>query len=75
MQDYTGTPSLVDLGSMRDTVAHIGGDINKINPLIPIDLIIDHSIQVDVYGTNDAKQKNTELEIKRSIERYEFLRC
>lgn len=74
MQDYTGAPSLVDLGSMRDTVAHTGGDINKINPLIPIDLIIDHSIQVDVYGTNYAKQKNTELKIKRNIERYEFLR-
>lgn len=67
MQDYIGVPALVDLASIRDTIAHIGGDINKINTLIPIDLIIDHSIQVDVYGTNAAKQKNTELEIKCNI--------
>ncbi|KJV76407.1 aconitase family protein [Orientia tsutsugamushi str. TA716] len=74
MQDYTCVPELVDLAYMRDTVAHIGGDIKKINLLIQIDLIIDSSIQVDVYCTNDAKQKNTELEIKCNIERYEFLR-
>ncbi|KJV51841.1 putative aconitate hydratase 1 [Orientia tsutsugamushi str. Gilliam] len=72
MQDYTGAPSLVDLGSMRDTVAHTGGDINKINPLIPIDLIIDHSIQVDVYDTNYAKQKNTELKLNATLKDMNF---
>ncbi len=74
MQDYTGVPALVDLASMRDILAKIGDNPSKINPLIPVDLIIDHSVQVDVYGTDNALQQNTVLEIQRNKERYEFLR-
>jgi len=74
MQDFTGVPAVVDLAAMRDAVAAMGGDPKKINPLVPVDLVIDHSIQVDFSGTSDALQKNTEVEFRRNRERYEFLK-
>ncbi|MBN8828066.1 MAG: aconitate hydratase AcnA [Sphingobacteriia bacterium] len=74
MQDFTGVPAVVDLAAMRDAVKALGGDPNKINPLAPVDLVIDHSVQVDIYGTKDAFEKNVELEMERNIERYEFLK-
>jgi aconitate hydratase len=74
LQDFTGVPAVVDLASMRTAMKALGGDPLKINPLIPVDLVIDHSVQVDFYGTNDALFKNAELEFERNRERYEFLR-
>ena len=74
MQDFTGVPAVVDLAAMRDAVAKIGGDPKKINPLVPVDLVIDHSVQVDHYGNKDAYQKNVDLEFERNAERYEFLK-
>jgi aconitate hydratase len=74
MHDLTGLPAVVDLAAMRDAVAGLGGDPRIINPLIPADLVIDHSIQVDVFGRPDAIQRNTELEFQRNRERYEFLK-
>lgn len=74
MQDYTAVPVLVDLASMRDEVAQAGGDPELINPVIHTDVIIDHSIQVDTYGTNKAYDTNMSNEFDRNIERYEFLR-
>ncbi len=74
MQDFTGVPAVVDLAAMRDAIAASGGDPEKINPLSPVDLVIDHSIQVDFSGTGDARAKNEEIEFKRNKERYEFLR-
>jgi aconitate hydratase len=74
MQDFTGVPAVVDLAAMRDAMRHLGGDPSKINPLVPVDLVIDHSVQVDFFGSADAFAKNVELEYERNKERYEFLR-
>jgi len=74
MQDFTGVPAVVDLAAMRSTVARLGGDPKKINPLVPVDLVIDHSIQVDFFATSDALNRNTEMEFLRNKERYEFLK-
>ena len=74
MQDFTGVPAVVDLAAMRDAMAKMGGDPNKINPLQPAELVIDHSVQVDAFGRPDAMRINTELEYERNQERYQFLR-
>ncbi|HMZ52338.1 MAG TPA: aconitase family protein, partial [Candidatus Sumerlaeota bacterium] len=74
LQDFTGVPAVVDLAAMRDAVKKIGGDPARINPLIPCDLVIDHSVQVDFFGTSDALQKNEAVEFQRNNERYEFLK-
>src|ERR1700759_2057942 len=74
MQDFTGVPAVVDLAAMRDAMGDMGGDPNKINPLVPAELVIDHSVQVDVFGSHSAFQKNAELEFERNRERYAFLR-
>ena len=74
MQDFTGVPAVVDLAAMRSAVARLGGDPKKINPLVPVDLVIDHSIQVDFFATADALNRNTEMEFLRNKERYEFLK-
>ncbi len=74
LQDFTGVPGVVDLAAMRSAVARLGGDPKKINPLVPVDLVIDHSIQVDFFATADALQRNTEVEFQRNRERYEFLK-
>ena len=74
MQDFTGVPAVVDLAAMRDAMVALGGDPKKINPLSPVDLVIDHSVSVDYYGTKDAMGKNMEMEFKRNGERYAFLR-
>jgi len=74
MQDFTGVPAIVDLAAMRDAMQAMGGDPNKINPLVPAELVIDHSVQVDVFGTALAFQRNAELEFERNKERYSFLR-
>jgi aconitate hydratase len=74
MQDFTGVPAVVDLAAMRAAVARLGGDPKKINPLVPVDLVIDHSIQVDFFATADALTRNTEVEFQRNRERYEFLK-
>jgi aconitate hydratase len=74
MQDFTGVPAIVDLAAMRDAMSELGGDAEKINPLVPAELVIDHSVQVDVFGTRQAFQRNAELEFERNQERYAFLR-
>ncbi len=74
MQDLTGVPAVVDLAAMREAMKRLGGDPKKINPLAPVDLVIDHSVQVDYFGTADALHKNSEIEFQRNIERYAFLR-
>ena len=74
MQDFTGVPAVVDLAAMRDAMRHLNGDPAKINPLVPVDLVIDHSVMVDFFGSADAFKKNVELEYERNKERYEFLR-
>jgi aconitate hydratase len=74
MQDFTGVPCVVDLAAMRDAMTKLGGDPAKINPLIPVDLVIDHSVMVDEFGTPHAFEDNMDLEYARNIERYEFLR-
>jgi aconitate hydratase len=74
LQDFTGVPCVVDLASMRDAMAELGGDANKINPLQPVELVIDHSVQVDAYGSEAALQINLDLEFERNNERYEFLK-
>ena len=73
MQDFTGVPAVVDLAAMRSAVARLGGDPRKINPLIPVDLVIDHSVQVDFFASPDALRRNAEIEFQRNWERYEFL--
>jgi aconitate hydratase len=73
MQDFTGVPAVVDLAAMRSAVSRLGGDPKKINPKVPVDLVIDHSVQVDFFATSDALQRNSELEFLRNRERYEFL--
>jgi aconitate hydratase len=74
MQDFTGVPAVVDLAAMRDAMARMGGDPAKINPLAPAELVIDHSVQVDAFGTRDAFRVNAEREFERNEERYAFLR-
>ena len=74
MQDFTGVPAIVDLAAMRDAMDELGGDPAKINPLVPVELVIDHSIQVDVFAERLAFQRNAELEFERNRERYAFLR-
>ncbi len=74
MQDFTGVPAVVDLAAMRSAVARLGGDPKKINPLVPVDLVIDHSVQVDFFATADALRRNAEVEFQRNRERYEFLK-
>src|SRR5579875_3990936 len=74
MQDFTGVPAIVDLAAMRDAMGEMGGDQAKINPLVPAELVIDHSVQVDEFGTPRAFQRNAELEFERNRERYAFLR-
>jgi aconitate hydratase A / 2-methylisocitrate dehydratase len=74
LQDFTGVPCVVDLAAMRDAVKRLGGDAKKINPLVPVDLVIDHSVQVDVFGNVTALERNAEIEFERNRERYEFLR-
>ncbi|RTL62728.1 MAG: aconitate hydratase AcnA [Hyphomicrobiales bacterium] len=74
MQDFTGVPAVVDLAAMRDAMSNLGGDPSKINPLVPVDLVIDHSVMIDYFGTPQAFEKNVELEYERNKERYEFLR-
>ena len=73
-QDFTGVPLVVDIAAMRTAVAELGGDASMIEPLVPVDLVIDHSIQVDAYGTENAFQFNTQREFERNKERYEFLK-
>ncbi|ONK72669.1 uncharacterized protein A4U43_C04F21850 [Asparagus officinalis] len=74
LQDFTGVPAVVDLACMRDAMNKLGGDSNKINPLVPVDLVIDHSVQVDVAGSANAVQANMELEFQRNKERFGFLK-
>ncbi len=74
MQDFTGVPAVVDLAAMRDATKNLGADPKKINPLVPVDLVIDHSVMVDKFGTPSAFKQNVELEYQRNGERYEFLR-
>ncbi|MEY4855570.1 MAG: aconitate hydratase, partial [Gemmatimonadota bacterium] len=74
LQDFTGVPCVVDLAAMRDAMVALGGDPTKINPLQPVDLVIDHSVQVDEYGTDASLLINTELEFERNLERYQFLK-
>ena len=74
MQDFTGVPAVVDLAAMRDAMAEMGGDPSKINPLSPAELVIDHSVQVDAFGTRDSFRVNAEREFERNQERYAFLR-
>lgn len=74
MQDFTGVPAIVDLAAMRDALKKLGGDSALINPQIPVDLVIDHSVQVDAYGTKDALSTNVSLEMQRNRERYAFLK-
>jgi aconitate hydratase len=74
MQDFTGVPAVVDLAAMRDAMKNLGGDPKKINPLVPVDLVIDHSVLVNFFGTNDAFKKNVIEEYKQNQERYRFLK-
>lgn len=74
MQDFTGVPAVVDLAAMRDGIKALGGDAKKINPLVPVDLVIDHSVMIDEFGTPRAFQRNVELEYERNMERYQFLK-
>jgi aconitate hydratase len=74
LQDFTGVPAVVDLAAMRAAMQRLGGDPAKINPLVPVDLVIDHSVQVDVFGNPEALQRNADIEFARNRERYEFLR-
>ena len=74
LQDFTGVPAVVDLAAMRDALLGLGGDPRKVNPLVPVDLVIDHSVMVDVSGTASSLQQNVDIEFERNGERYEFLR-
>ena len=74
LQDFTGVPAIVDLASMREALEALGGDPERINPLQPVDLVIDHSVQVDAFGAADALARNVALEYERNRERYQFLR-
>src|SRR5579862_5383996 len=74
LQDFTGVPAVVDLAAMRDAIRKLGGDPKKINPLLPAELVIDHSVQVDKFGSANAFAFNADLEMQRNVERYAFLR-
>ncbi|GIT03048.1 MAG: hypothetical protein CM1200mP28_03070 [Deltaproteobacteria bacterium] len=74
LQDFTGVPAVVDLAALRSAVVEMEGDPAVINPRVPVDLVIDHSIQVDVFGSSDALKNNMDIEFKRNRERYEFLK-
>jgi aconitate hydratase len=74
LQDFTGVPAVVDMAALRDAMIRMGGDPKKINPLVQCDLVIDHSVQVDYFGTGEALQKNVDLEFERNLERYQLLR-
>ncbi len=74
MQDFTGVPAVVDLAAMRDGIKGLGGNAQKINPLVPVDLVIDHSVMIDDFGNPRAFQRNVELEYERNMERYQFLK-
>src|SRR6266699_3162729 len=74
LQDFTGVPLLVDLAAMRSAVARLGSDPKMIEPLVPVDLVVDHSVQVDFFGSARALQLNLEMEFKRNRERYQFLK-
>src|ERR687890_2713606 len=74
MQDFTGVPCVVDLATMREAVASLGGDPHGVNPLAPAELVIDHSVVADLFGTPDSFTRNVELEYERNHERYQFLR-
>src|SRR3954467_4779866 len=74
LQDFTGVPCVVDLAAMRSAMRRLGGDPRRINPLVPVDLVIDHSVQVDFFGESQALDLNVDLEFSRNLERYEFLR-
>jgi len=74
MQDFTGVPAVVDLAAMRDAMTKLGGDPQKINPLVPVDLVIDHSVIVDAFGSAKAFKTNVDLEYSRNGERYRFLK-
>ncbi|MBS9437110.1 aconitate hydratase AcnA [Photorhabdus noenieputensis] len=74
MQDFTGVPAVVDLAAMREAVQRLGGDVEQVNPLSPVDLVIDHSVMVDKFGTEKAFEQNVQLEMERNYERYLFLR-
>ena len=74
LQDFTGVPCVVDLAAMRDAIAKLGGDTSKINPLVPVNLVIDHSVMVDEFGHPKAFEENVEIEYQRNMERYDFLK-
>ena len=74
MQDFTGVPCVVDLATMREAMEDLGGDASKINPLAPAEMVIDHSVIADVFGTPEAFERNVEIEYERNRERYQFLR-
>ena len=74
MQDFTGVPCIVDLATMREAVAELGGDASRVNPLAPAELVIDHSVQIDAFGSTDAIERNMDIEYQRNGERYQFLR-
>ncbi|MCE2433182.1 MAG: aconitate hydratase AcnA [Candidatus Latescibacteria bacterium] len=74
LQDFTGVPSLVDLAALRSAMGRMGGDARRVEPLIPVDLVVDHSVQVDSFANSDALRRNAEIEFERNRERYEFLR-
>ena len=74
MQDFTGVPCIVDLATMREAVADLGGDPSRVNPLAPAELVIDHSVQIDAFGSADAIERNMDIEYERNGERYQFLR-
>ena len=74
LQDFTGVPCVVDLAAMRDAMGRMGGDPDRINPLVPCDLVIDHSVQVDSFGSERALELNVELEFERNLERYQLLK-
>ena len=74
LQDFTGVPAVVDLAAMRGAMARLGGDPKKINPLCPVDLVIDHSVQVDIARVKDAWKENEEIEFERNYQRFEFLK-
>ncbi|MBW4042460.1 MAG: aconitate hydratase, partial [Acidobacteria bacterium] len=74
MQDFTGVPCIVDLATMREAVSDLGGDPAKVNPLAPAELVIDHSVIADLFGTENAFERNVEIEYERNGERYQFLR-
>ena len=74
MQDFTGVPAVVDLAAMRDAVKRLGGNPGCINPSVPVDLVIDHSVQVDKFGTDDALEYNLQREFERNKERFTFLK-